>query len=352
MMYKNDVIKKVQFSKLDLNDPFFDSLRRDYKGFNSWFLKKSENCTDAYVLFNSNSHLQAFLYLKEEFEEDNTIFPKLPEAKKLKIGTFKIDAHKTSLSQRFITIILRKMIEEDFKYTYVTFYSKQKDLQSLFEKYGFVKWGMKNDEEVYCKTLNVKKDPFKDFPRIIDTKENNKFLLGIIPKYHTKLFPDSKLCNERDYHREDVSYSNSISKCYLGSMQEMRKVKSHDLVVIYRTNRGQNGSAYYKSVVTSVCTVISTSNINNFKSFEDFKNYIGHGTIFTDSELEKFYNNRRYPYILKMIYNFPLIKRRNNGYLKDKLNINPSYWGCAQLTDQQFYEILQSGEVNENFIIH
>lgn len=351
-MYKNDDIKKVKFSDLDLNDSFFNSLRRDYQGFDSWFLKKSENCTDAYALFNSDGHLQAFLYLKEEFEEDSTITPKLPRAKKLKIGTFKIDAHRTSLSQRFITIILRKMIEENFQYTYVTFYSKQKELKSLFEKYGFVKWGTKSAEEVYCKTLNVKNDIFKDFPRIIDTKETNKFLLGIIPKYHTKLFPDSKLCNEGHYHRKDVSFSNTISKCYLGSMKEMRKIKSHDLIVIYRTNSGQNGPAYYRSVVTSVCTVTSTSNINKFKNFEEFKNYVGYGTIFTDFELKKFYRNDRYPYIIKMIYNFPLVKRIINGDLKDKLNINPSYWGCAQLTDQQFYEILQSGEVNENFIIH
>lgn len=348
----DDIIKRVCFSDLELNDPFFDSLRADYQGFDSWFMKKCNIDTEAYVLFNSNGRLQAFLYLKEEFEEDNTIFPKLPKAKKLKVGTFKIEAHKTSLGERFITIILRKMIEDSFEYAYVTFYAKQRRLRYLFEKYGFEKWGMKKDEEVYCKSLSVKNDTFKDFPRINKKSSNNKFILGIYPKYHTKLFPDSKLCNERQFHRQDVSFSNSISKCYLGSMSDMPKIKKHDLVLIYRTNNGQGGSAYYKSVVTSVCTVIDTCNISSFKNYPEFEKYIGSGTIFTNSELKKFYECKKYPYIIKMIYNFPLNKRITKGDLQDKLDISFEYWGCAQLTDQQFSSILKYGEVNESYIIN
>lgn len=107
----NDFIKKVYFSELNLDDHFFDSLRNDYTEFDKWFKKKCNNAASAYVLFDSSGFIHAFLYLKEENGEDSTTNPKLPKAKKLKVGTFKIDAHKTSLSERFITIILRKMIE-------------------------------------------------------------------------------------------------------------------------------------------------------------------------------------------------------------------------------------------------
>lgn len=349
----NDFIKKVYFSELNLNDHFFDSLRDDYIEFDEWFKKKCNKADSAYVLFNSNGYIQAFLYLKEEIEEDSTIDPKLPKAKKLKVGTFKIDAHKTSLSERFITIILRKMIEENYEYTYVTFYPKQEQLKRLFEKYGFSKWGIKKNEEVYYKGLSVKNDAFKDFPRISGERKNNKFLLGIIPKYHTKLFPDSKLSNEKDFSRQDVSFSNTIVKCYLGAMKKMIDIKSNDLILIYRTNTGQSvGSAYYKSVVTSVCTVVDTCNINEFENFEKFKKYIGYGTIFNEKELKNLYAYKRYPYVIKMIYNFPLNRRITNGNLKDRLGISPDYWGCAHLTDQQFENILKYGDVDENFIIN
>lgn len=349
----NDFIKKVYFSELNLDDHFFDSLRNDYTEFDKWFKKKCNNAASAYVLFDSSGFIHAFLYLKEENGEDSTTNPKLPKAKKLKVGTFKIDAHKTSLSERFITIILRKMIEENFEYTYVTFYPKQEQLKRLFKKYGFSKWGIKKDEEVYYKDLNVKNDAFKDFPRISGERKNNKFLLGIIPKYHTKLFPDSKLSNEKDYSRQDVSFSNTIVKSYLGAMKKMIDIKSNDLIMIYRTNTGNSiGSAYYKSVVTSVCTVVDTCNIYEFETFEKFKEYIGYGTIFNEKELKNLYDYKKYPYVIKMIYNFPLNRRITNGNLKDELGISLDYWGCAHLTDQQFENILKYGDVNENFIIN
>ena len=352
MIDVNDDIKKVFFSNIKLEDHFFYSLRQDYSDFDSWFMRKRMDKSKAYVLFNEKGCIQAFLYLKDEFNEDNTITPMLPKAKKLKIGTFKIDAHKTSLSQRFITIILRKMITDGYDFSYVTIYPKQDDLKKLFKKYGFHKWGMKDKEEVYYKNLDVKNNIYEDFPRINETNLVNKFLLGIYPKHHTKLFPDSKLCNENDFHRNDVSFSNTIVKSYLGCMKEMPKIKEKDLIVIYRTSTGQELPAYYNSVVTSVCTVVDTCNIKDFQSYPEFKKYIGYGTIFSDYELEQFYKTPKYPYIIRMIYNFPLNKRMTNGDLKDKLNINPEYWGCAQLTNQQFDSILEYGEVNANFIIN
>lgn len=351
-MYDNDAIKLVAFSKLNLNDPFFDSLRRDYIGFNDWFERKASSGAKAHVLFKSNGLLQAFLYLKLETEEDPTVNPILPKCRKLKVGTFKVNAHKTSLGQRFINIIVQILIQYSFDLVYVTFYPKQEALKKLFKQYGFEKWGIKGKEEVYYKDLKVKNDIFKDFPRINKNNRVKKFLLGIYPKYHTELFPDSQLCNEKDFQRKDVSFSNTINKCYLAGMRGMTEIKPNDLVVIYRTNKGQNGSAFYRSVVTSVCTVIDTRNINSFNDFDDFKKYIGYGTIFSDLELRNFYESQRYPYIIRMLYNFPLKKRITNGDLQEEIGFNPRYWGCAELDDKSFDKILKYGEVNENFIIN
>ena len=37
----------VKFKEVNLEDPFFDSLKADYKGFEEWFGRKSDN--DAYI---------------------------------------------------------------------------------------------------------------------------------------------------------------------------------------------------------------------------------------------------------------------------------------------------------------
>lgn len=347
-----DDIKLVKFKDLDLNDPFFDSLRTDYKGFDDWFNKKAHQNAKAFVLLKATGRLQAFLYLKKEEDADSTVSPVLPECNKLKVGTFKVEAHKTALGQRFMNTILQILIKYKFDLTYVTFFPKQEQLKKLFKTYGFEKWGMKNGEEVYYKNLKIKNNIFRDFPRINENGQVSKFLLGIYPKYHTELFPDSKLCNENQFYRKDVSFSNAIVKCYLSNMDETKEIKSKDLIVIYRTNKGQKGSAYFNSVVTSICTVIDTRNINDFQDFSEFKKYVGRGTIFSEVELQRFYDFKKYPYIIKMLYNFPLNKRITNGDLKTKLDIEPKYWGCAKLTDEQFNEILRYGEIDEDFIIN
>ena len=36
----DSIIKLKRFSDIDINDPFFDSLKDDYRGFVKWFNKK------------------------------------------------------------------------------------------------------------------------------------------------------------------------------------------------------------------------------------------------------------------------------------------------------------------------
>ena len=101
-----EVIFLKKFRDIDLMDSFFTSLKEDYPKFEDWFKQKSEDNAEAYVQYN-NGNLQAFLYLKDESNvilEDVT--PKRPVCKRLKVGTFKIDAHKTKLGERFIKKIL------------------------------------------------------------------------------------------------------------------------------------------------------------------------------------------------------------------------------------------------------
>ena len=46
----------VKFKEVNLEDPFFDSLKADYKGFEEWFGRKSDN--DAYIQKKNDSSLE------------------------------------------------------------------------------------------------------------------------------------------------------------------------------------------------------------------------------------------------------------------------------------------------------
>ncbi|MEK4395847.1 hypothetical protein [Bacillus sp. FSL K6-2860] len=347
---KNDVIEHVKFSDLNVNDPFFLSLIEDYEGFKHWFIKKSNQGEKVYIL--KEQKLMGFLYLKEENEESIDINPKFPKKRRLKIGTFKIDAHGTVLGQRFIGLILKQMIEQKHNECYVTIFNKQQPLIKLFEKFGFKLWGSKeNGELIYVKTLEYHNNLYKDFPRI-QSQNSSKYILSIYPEYHTKLFPYSRLQTENDHKVEDLSFTNTLEKVYLAKMYGMDKLKSGDLIIIYRTAEN-NKSAEYSSVITSVCSVVDTRNINEFHTKEEFIKYCGKGTIFNTGELNYFWSTKRYPYIVKMLYNISLPKRIIRRELIENQVINRSdYAGFLPLTNSQFEKIIELGEVNESFIIN
>lgn len=346
----NDAIRHVGFSELDVHDPFFSSLIADYDGFEKWFEKKALHGDKAYIL--KENELLGFLYLKEEIEADYSVTPRFEKKRRLKIGTFKIEAHGTVLGERFIGLILKKMIEESYTECYVTIFEKQIPLIKLFEKYGFTLWGKKeNGELVYTKSLEVFNDIFKDYPRI-QAQNNNKFLLSIYPKYHTKLFPNSKLQTEKGHKIEDLSFTNTVEKVYLAGMAGMERIKSGDIIIIYRTAE-YGKDAEWSSVATSMCTVIETKHIKEFAKLEDFIKYCGKGTIFSRGELEQLWSSKKYPHIIKMLYNISLPKRivRHDLIEKEVISRN-DYAGFITLTDMQFEKIIELGEVNESFIIN
>lgn len=344
----NDVIRKVKFSDLDVKDPFFDSLKKDYD-FEKWFLSKQNE--DVYIFVDENS-LNGFLYLKDETEEDSTITPKFDFKRRLKIGTFKINAHGTVLGQRFLSIALQKMIEDGHDFIYVTVYSKQKPLIDLFEKFGFQLWGTKdNGELIYYKDNTFFNDIYKDYPRI--TLENNKFLLSIYPEFHTKMFPNSKLHTEKSHVVEDLSFTNTIEKIYLTKMSGIPNMKVGDTVTIYRTRDNNSHSAEYSSVATSICTVADVKNLNDFPSIEEFLIYCGKGSIFSEQELRNYFNTKQYPYIIKMLYNFSLPKRIIRQCLINEVGLNRNdYFGFLNLSEIQFKNIVEIGEVYEGFIVN
>lgn len=207
----------------------------------------------------------AFLYLKIEDEIDENIFPQLEAKKRLKVGTFKIDAHGTKLGERFIKKIFDIALFKKVDEIYVTIFEKHKGLINLLETFGFYKHGTKitsNGTELVLikKFINIKNNILKDYP-IVQTEYKSKFVLSIMPKFHTMLFSDSILNNESVDILKDTSYTNSIHKIYICAMQGVQNFNNGDLVLIYRIN-DYKGSARYRSVVTSVCVIEEVLNID------------------------------------------------------------------------------------------
>lgn len=342
------------FSEIDLNDKFFDSLKKDYDGFEDWYKRKAVKNELVFVQFDEEKHLQGFLYLKDETDQiDNNIKPVMNSKRRFKVGTFKIDAHNTRLGERFIKKIMDKGIYEGYEEAYVTIFPKQEPLILLLQKYGFKEYGTKGKELVLVKDFTIcEGNILKDYP-LIQPSGKRKFLLSIYPRYHTPLFSDSILKNEErrsDELVKDVSFSNSIHKVYISFMPKTAYLRKGDLLVIYRTN-DNIGPARYRSVVTSICQVEEVKVKTDFANINEYIGYCKKYSIFEENDLRIWYRKDNLV-VIKMTYNIALAKRVTRGMLVDEAKISPYlYWGFFQLTDSQFNYILDKGEVNENFII-
>lgn len=347
-------LKRERFSDIDLTDPFFDSLKNDYAEFSDWFLRKADS--HAYTFKNNAGLLEAFLYLKQESGSLDDVSPSLPPANRIKIGTFKINPHGTKLGERFIKKILDHATFENAEEVYVTVFEKHEALVNLFAKYGFTQRAEKTTENgtelVMVRAMDGSGSDILERYPFVDTHNRKFYLLAIYPEFHTRLFPDSILNNESFDVVQDISHTNSIHKIYLTGMPGVDRIQRGDALVIYRTSDG-NGPAHYRSVATSIAVVEEYRNINSFTNQDDFLTYCKPHSVFSEDELRSYWRQRRYPHIVKMIYNIALAKRVTRGKMLEELGFSADQrWSFFEITRSQFDAVLSAGEINENLIIN
>ncbi|WP_127507416.1 N-acetyltransferase [Paenibacillus humicus] len=344
-------IQHKLFSEIDLADPFFDSLKGDYPGFENWFERKAQE--KAYVLYNPQRKLEAFLYLKVENGPIEDVTPVIEAKSVLKIGTMKVNPHGTRLGERFIKRALDVAISRGVEGIYVTVFAKHEALVSLFLKYGFIQRSTKDSasgtELVLWKSLTeTKNNLLLDFPRI-SQRGRRKHILSIFPEFHTRLFPDSILNNERFDILEDVSHTNSIHKVFI-SAAPVSGLRPGDIIVIYRTTDRQ-GQARFRSVATSICVVEEIKSKQSFSDVSSFIEYCDKYSVYTKEELQGIYFGKQRQHVIKMVYNIALRKRLTRGQLIDQLGIESDRWTYFELTDNQFDSILQAGDAHESLVI-
>lgn len=355
--YKVLSAKREYFGNINLQDKFFDSLKRDYDddGFKQWFNKKSDET--AYIC-ETDGNITAFLYIKKEDETEDysDIEPVFDKKKRLKIGTFKVESNGLGIGERFLKIIFENAIRQKAEEIYVTMFNKNNDherLIRLLEEWGFFRWGRKTSEygkeEVYVRDLRKKIDnnfPKKTYPFF--SMSNNIFIVPIRPEWHTELLPDSILRTEsfEDY-KENKPIRNYISKIYVSHSRE-RNLKLGDLIIFYRTG------GRYISIVTTIGIVENV--ITNIKNEEHFKNLCKKRSVFTDEQLSIEWN--RYPsnkpFIVNFLYTYSFPKRPNLerlielGVISD---ITDAPRGFRKINKEDFTKIINETNSDNSYII-
>lgn len=351
--YKVLAVKKEYFGKININDVFFDSFKKDYAEFEDWFNRKADNISYVCV---TDGNVKAFLYLKQEGINDtyNDIKPSFLQKKRLKIGTFKVTSTGYKLGERFLKVIFDNALQYDVEEIYVTIFNKRDEqlrLIYLLEDWGFKHWGTKTTnngiEQVFvrdCKPFPNLQQPKLSFPSV--SKNTAKWIVPIYPEYHTELFPDSILNNEspQDF-TENEPYRNAIKKVYI-SRSYNRNLNCGDLVLFYRTG------GHYAGVVSTIGVVENI--ITNIRDENHFIELCRKRSVFDNTELKKYWNwNRKNrPFIVNFLYldSFPTPKV-NLKKLRDLNILQNAPRGFEPISDAKFEQILKEARANESYII-
>ncbi|MBP5403406.1 MAG: hypothetical protein J6Y36_09640 [Treponema sp.] len=357
--YKMLAVQKELFGNIDLSDPFFDTFKNAYPGFINWFNSKCNE--EAYVCRTDSSNILGFLYLKTEEPNENysDISPVFSPKKRLKIGTFKVESSGFRLGERFIKIIFDNALLRNVDEIYVTLFEDRpelKALESLFEAWGFIRYGKKTsfgkEEVVYTKELKSyfhSKSIKENFPNIIYNRKQ-KFIVPIYPQFHTTLLPDSKLNTEDKIDFiENIPHRYALQKIYISWCGE-RNINPGDFVLFYRM--GEEGSnKKYTSVLTSLCIIDSVK--YNFRNKDEFLNLCNNRSVFSKSELDSFWTYHSFKLlVVKFIFVKSLEKRLTLDYLQQTEIIEPLKGPrpFTRLTDVQFDQILHDSKTDINFI--
>ena len=160
------------------------------------------------------------------------------------------------------------------------------------------------------------------------------------------MFPDSILTTENKNIITDISYTNSIHKIYVCTMDQVENLKYGDIVVLYRTAE-YGRSAEYSAVATSICVVEDVKKQNEFSSFDDFYKYASKYSVFDKADLLYWYNKGGCKAI-KMTYNGAFKKRIVRHDLIEEIGLERNqYWGFFELTNEQFKIIAKKAEVDK-----
>jgi len=230
----------------ELEQDFFYSLKADYPEFNKWFRNKAMEGRRAWIYRDNDRCLQAIcIYQIKKDEVINNANEKLP-GKSLKLCTFKVAevSRGYKIGELFLKAAFQYATNNNLENIFITAKEQgQEFLIRFLRDFGFVDGGSYGPDIVLIKKHPIDKPQVNGispleymvryFPHYMDDDEVGKFIVPIMPEYHTILFPEYKaLQPELFTHHRDAG--NAIKKAYI-SHAKIKSIKEGDILIFYRS---------------------------------------------------------------------------------------------------------------------
>lgn len=300
----------------DVQQPFFDSLREDYPGFDDWYLRKANKLRKAWNI-NDRGILQAICIYKDELSPTITDDGYKLEGVALKLCTFKVGegVRGRKLGERLLFSAFKYASSLNIPYVYLHIYGQEHEkLVSLCENYGFECVGRyKNRDNAYVKQMSKPESvsvdigpldyAIKYYPHYLDDETVNKFIVPIRPQYHDDLFPDLNHYLSTGLFPDDPSQynpqSNTIKKAYM-CHSNITKINPGDLLFFYRTHDRK-----------SVECVGLVEHAEHESDIDRVLSLVSKRTVYSKNEIEEWLHKKTLIILFRFIGNFPAVNRKN-----------------------------------------
>jgi hypothetical protein len=352
----SEVFSEVRFGDIDLNNQFFDSLKRDYPEFPAWFAKKADAGERAFVVVE-DGRIDAFVYLKDESDEEVelTDAENLPKEPRLKIGTLKVSdgVRGTRLGEGAIGMALWQWRDRDLDQVYVTVFEKHDVLVGMLERFGFRRAGTNARGELVMvkdrRGLDYS-DGFASFP-FVQPHFDEAYMLPINDVYHDRLFPYSELAGQLATSSL-IAAGNGVSKVYLANPGGDFAISPGNPIVVYRIFTG-DGPKTFKSAATSFCLVTGVrqfrQNGRNVGSVDELLAFVRNRSVFDEDEIRGWYRDCRNLTVVEMLY-LGYFGAGNNVTHRtlDDAGLFPTYPYGIRYSPEQFRQVLRLGRFDDD----
>lgn len=231
-----------------LAEPFFDSLRAGYGGFNGWFRAKAMQGRRAWVYRDDAGRgISALCIYAVQTNEPINDSGEVLAGDSLKLCTFKVgeSVRGRKIGELFLRAAFEYATAHRCSHIFLTANdARQTALKALIEDFGFRHSGHHKGDGVYVKDHPIdapalEMDAFeyvrRFYPHYLAGEDVQKFLVPIQPQYHSILFPDFGDPGHAlpdDHAQRHVG--NAIKLAYLCHTPS-KQPRSGDIVLFYRS---------------------------------------------------------------------------------------------------------------------
>ncbi len=348
-------LEKNYVYNLDISDPIFDSLKRDYPDFEDWFEKISKEGRKCYVNRRKDGKVGALLIYKLEEEDMTNTSPPLPLKRRLKICTLKVTHVGYKIGELFIKTSVDMALKKGCEQIYLTHFTEPDDrLVSLINDFGFYKGAVKHwddgrEEDIFLKELFAGDDveqlsPLeiseKYYPTYYHGRNVRKFIVPIVPKYHDRLFTD---CGGRqtflhEHAGEFVTEGNTIKKAYL-SHSKTGMVRPGDILLFYRSHDQQR--------ITSLGVVEKVH--DELTNAGEIASIVGKRTVYSLREIEEMSEKETKVILFRHHFHLPL--PLDYKFLRKQSIIKGPTRSITKIDHDNYLKMVEKGGIDERFTV-